>query len=63
MNRSIGLRTFPGINCLNNSTPNSFVHSDKQLELNLKNEYPNKTEHNLKTNRSISITEKVSDSA
>ena len=33
----------------------SFLHSDEQPELNLENDYPNKTVHNLKTNSSISI--------
>ena len=33
----------------------SFFHSDEQPELNLKNDYPNKTEHNLKIDTSISI--------
>ena len=33
----------------------SFSHSDEQPELNLKNDYPNKTGHNFKTNSSISI--------
>ena len=33
----------------------SFFHSDEQPELNLKNDYPNKTGPNLKANSSISI--------
>ena len=33
----------------------SFFHSDEQPELNLENDYPDKTGHNLKTNSSISI--------
>ena len=33
----------------------SFFHNDEQPELNLENEYPNKTGYNLKTNGSISI--------
>ena len=33
----------------------SFFHSDEQPELNLENDYTNKTGHNLKTNGSISI--------
>ena len=32
----------------------SFFHSDEQPELNLENDYPNKTGHTLKTNSSIS---------
>ena len=33
----------------------SFFRSDEQPELNLENDYPNKTGYNLKTNSSISI--------
>ena len=33
----------------------SFFHSDEQPELNLENDYPNKTGPNLKTNSSISV--------
>ena len=33
----------------------SLFHSDEQPELNLENDYPNKTGHNLKTKSSISI--------
>ena len=33
----------------------SFFHSDERPELNLENDYPNKTKHNLKTNSSILI--------
>ena len=32
-----------------------FFHSDERPELNLENDYPNKTGHNLKTNSTISI--------
>ena len=32
-----------------------FSHNDEQPELNLENDYPNKTGYNLKTNSSISI--------
>ena len=32
-----------------------FFHSDEQPQLNLENDYPNKTGYNLKTNSSISI--------
>ena len=32
-----------------------FFHLDEQPELNLDNDYTNKTGHNLKTNSSISI--------
>ena len=35
-----------------------FFHSDEQPELNLENDYPNKTGPNLKTNSSISILQK-----
>ena len=31
------------------------IHSDEQPEINLLNDYPNKTGHNFKTNSSISI--------
>ena len=34
---------------------NSFFHSDEQPELNLENDYPNKTGFNLKKISSISI--------
>ena len=33
----------------------SFFHDDEQPELNLENDYPNKTRYNLKTNSSISV--------
>ena len=33
----------------------SLFHADEQPELNLKNDYPNKTGHNLNTNSSILI--------
>ena len=33
----------------------SFFHSDKQPELNLKNDYPNTAGYNIKTNSSVSI--------
>ena len=42
---------------------NPFFHSDEQLELDLENDYPDKTEHNLKSNTSISVLKIVSDSA
>ena len=41
----------------------SFFHSDEQPELKLENDYLNKTGHNLKTNSSILLLYKVSDSA
>ena len=37
------------------SQGDSFFHSDEQPDLNLENDYPNKTGHNLKSNSSISI--------
>ena len=39
----------------NAASGDSLFRPDERPELDLENDYPNKTGHNLKTNRSISI--------